>query len=358
MIESAQVHPGMTVDAARLDAELDALNTPSGVVDLRTGCLAPHSPGRWMTKITAYPYQPEATCPRFLAFLARFTSGDSDLAEYIQRLIGLAASGNRGERLLPLLNGPGGNGKTTFAKAVKRALGDYAIVGDAQVILAGRRDGGPSEEVAMLHGARLVILPDLPSGTLNAGRVKRLTGGDPITANRKYGHSFEFDPTHTFLLDANVPPRIAEHSQAVWDRVRLIPCKHRFVGPNSLSAAEVDAIFAQEGPGILAWIVQGAVKYHSDGLGIEPDGVLVATRDYRDTEDLVGQFLTDRCDFDETAWTASISLYTAYKAWCDAEGHEPLTLKAFGLQLAAHALERGKQRGVRGWHGIRVGADQ
>src|SRR5204862_5506424 len=108
----------------------------------------------------------------------------------------------------------------------------------------------------------------------------------------------------------------------------------------------------------LAWIIQGAVKYHSDGLGIEPDDVLMATRDYRDSEDLVGQFIADRGEFDETAWTASSSLYTAYKAWCEGEGHEPLAQKTFGVGLAAHNLERGKQDGVRGWHGIRVGADQ
>jgi putative DNA primase/helicase len=50
-------------DAADLDADPDILNTPSGVVDLRTGELLPHDPGYLCTKITGAAYEPGADSP-------------------------------------------------------------------------------------------------------------------------------------------------------------------------------------------------------------------------------------------------------------------------------------------------------
>jgi phage/plasmid-associated DNA primase len=40
-----------------LDADLDLLNTPSGVVDLTTGEMTPHDPELMMTKITSGSYR-------------------------------------------------------------------------------------------------------------------------------------------------------------------------------------------------------------------------------------------------------------------------------------------------------------
>ncbi len=90
----------MSVEAGRLDAELDVLNTPNGIVDLRTGDRMPHDPNRWCTKVAGCPYDPSAACPGWLDFLNQFSGGDAALITYLQRLVGLAITGNPGERVL------------------------------------------------------------------------------------------------------------------------------------------------------------------------------------------------------------------------------------------------------------------
>jgi putative DNA primase/helicase len=358
MLDRARGHDGMTVPVERLDAELHVLNCSNGIVDLRDGSLAAHDPKRWMTKLTAVAYDPDAECPQWDEFLQAFTGHDPELAGWLQRLVGLAASGNTGHRVLPVLNGHGGTGKTTFVETLTRVLGEYAVTGDAAVILSEKRESGASEEIAMLHGARLVGLPDLPAGVLNASRVKRLTGGDSLTARRLYAHLFTFQPSHTFLLDCNVKPKVREHTQAVWDRVRLIPCEHRFVGPGHVDRDEMRERFDSEAEGILVWIVRGAMLWHDDGLGYEPHVVRAATASYKATEDLLAQWIEDRCDTsDSEVWTTSKTLRESFEGWAEDAGYKEdgkhrLNASWFSRNLTEHGYEARKRNGIRGILGL------
>ena len=58
------------------DADPWLLNTPNGVIDLKTGTLGPHQPSDYMTKIAAVG-PGDADCPRFLAFMDRSRTATS-----------------------------------------------------------------------------------------------------------------------------------------------------------------------------------------------------------------------------------------------------------------------------------------
>ena len=66
-----------TVD--QWDSDPWLLNTPSGIVDLRSGEIGPHWPDDYMTKITGAA--PDASCPvpTWLTFLDRVLGGDAEL---------------------------------------------------------------------------------------------------------------------------------------------------------------------------------------------------------------------------------------------------------------------------------------
>ena len=59
------------------DADPWLLNTPSGVVDLRTGSARAGRPDDYVTKRTAVA--PSGDCPKFFEFLERITGGDAGL---------------------------------------------------------------------------------------------------------------------------------------------------------------------------------------------------------------------------------------------------------------------------------------
>lgn len=107
------------------DADPWALNTPNGVIDLRTGKMRPHRAEDYITQITAVA--PGADCPLFLAFLARITDNDAALVSYLQRVLGYALTGLTKEHGLFFLFGTGANGKSVFLSTVSGVLADYHI---------------------------------------------------------------------------------------------------------------------------------------------------------------------------------------------------------------------------------------
>ena len=89
-----------------------------------------------------------------------------------------------------------------------------------------------------------------------------------------------------------------------------------------------DEILAnEEGPGILNWLIAGYHDFRENGF-VEPECVRVATADYRQDEDELAQFVTDRCVTGSAYQVPANTVYKAYQAW----GGQ-LTATAFGRAL-------------------------
>jgi putative DNA primase/helicase len=340
--------------ADALDAADYALNTPTGIVDLRTGRLRPHDPDELHTKITAAAYVANTTDDRWQRFLETTTGGDPDFIAYLRRAAGMTATGDTSEEIILFAHGPAATGKTTFLEALRTALGDYARTADFATFLAGRRDSaGASPDIARLAGARMAAASEVSAGqTFNAARLKALTGGDRILARQLYGAPFEFTPRFTLWLTANERPTIAHDDDGVWRRVRLLPFA-RVVSP-----AERDPTLKrhltndpQAQAAVLAWIVQGALEWHQHGLGTCA-AVEHASREYRQDSDPLAGFLQDRCITGTEYAVAGGELYRAYQTWAERNAEEQQDNKAFARALKAHGFTRVRTRLGARWQGI------
>jgi D5 N terminal like len=76
----------LAATAEQWDSNPWLLNTPGGVIDLRTGVRRGHRPCDYLTQITAVT--PEGRCPTWHSFLDRVTAGDESLKEFLQRMTG------------------------------------------------------------------------------------------------------------------------------------------------------------------------------------------------------------------------------------------------------------------------------
>ena len=172
----AGADPRHAVSPEQLDADPWSLNTPSGVVDVRTGQTRPHDPNELHTKITAAA--PAGECPIFMRVLERAIP-EAETRDYLQRLAGYSLTGSAREHVLAFMYGGGRNGKGTLIHALRRALGDYGLEIAAEVLMESHHDRHPTE-LAVLRGARLVVGSEIDTGRRwNEARLKRLTGGDP-----------------------------------------------------------------------------------------------------------------------------------------------------------------------------------
>lgn len=331
-VRLARATPAMRIPASHFDRHPWQLNTPGGVVDLRTGAIAAPTPALFHSKQTAVTPDPSMPTPLWDRFLATTFQRNAGLERYMQRLAGLMFIGEVIEHVLPFAHGGGGNGKGVFAEVMLGVAGDYGTSAPQGFLVVGR-DKHPTE-LAMLQGRRIVVASEInEDSTFDEAKMKALTGGDTITARFMGKDFFDFPPSHTFLLLGNNQPRVETGGDSVWRRLRLIPFTHTVTDDERIENLQ-QRLVDEEGPGILAWIVQGAVDYAADGLRT-PDEVLAATDTYRAEEDHLGRFVDDRCRIGggDIARVEMAELRRAYDAWCKEQHEDAVSAQTFGRQL-------------------------
>ncbi|WP_334168841.1 phage/plasmid primase, P4 family [Timonella senegalensis] len=344
-----------------LDSDPYALNTPTGVINLKTGTISTPTPTALHTRTTTVGIDPTMPTPRWNQFLADTFAGDPHLTAYIQRLLGVSLVGKVLEQVLPFAFGSGANGKSVLFETVQKIAGigpnGYAATIPADMLVARSREDHPAT-IAQLSGVRLAIGGELEQGARFAeAKVKALTGGDPINARFMNQNPFTFIPTHTLWLHANHQPEVRTGGPAFWRRIRQLPFIHTVPEDKRIEGLE-DILITEEGPGILAWLAQGAADYFAQGLD-PPASVLAATEAYKHDTDTVAQFVEDRCTTgDPNAQHMHVKtsvLRAAYESWCKSEGLEPVSARALTQQLQArHGVQARKSSSTRFYDGIRL----
>lgn len=353
MLFTAQSDAAAPVDS--FDREDLLFNVENGTLDLRPcpeGRLHAHRRGDWITKVAPVGYDPAATCPRWLEFLATLFSGQAALITFVQRALGYALTGDTREQCFFVLWGKGANGKTTLLKVVSAILGPYAVATRAETFMAKGPDSIPND-VAQLRGARLAVAVEAEEDRRAAeSLIKQMTGGDVMSARHMRAEWFQFVPTFKIFIATNHRPVIRGTDHAMWRRVRLIPFTVTI--PDAQQDKQLEAKLLAEAPGILAWLVEGCRTWQRDGLK-PPAVVQVATKAYREEMDVLGQFITDRCVLEAVAEITSGELYEAYTAWAAQTHEKPLNKKGFGLRLGERdAIEKNDTKAARGWRGLRL----
>jgi putative DNA primase/helicase len=345
----ASTEAGIVVSPDELDADPFLLNCANGVLDLRTGHLAPHDPALLLTKMTGAPYDPDAAGPAFAKFLQR-VQPDPAMRAFLARLLGHALEGRVTSHVLPIFHGEGGNGKSTLVDAVMAALGDYADAVDSGLLTARSFDAHPTG-VADLCGLRLAVLHETDKGRhLAEGTVKRLTGGDRLKARRMREDFWSFDPSHTFVMLTNHKPIVTGTDEGIWRRLRLVPWD--VVIPAADQDEELAAKLTAELPAVLAWLVAGYRDWRAGGLA-DPEPVIAATTAYKDESDVIGRFIAQRCLTGPHFRVGSTDLFTAWSKWCADEGEDPGTQTAFAVALVNRGYNKGKDSaGRKRWTGI------
>jgi putative DNA primase/helicase len=331
------------------DTDLMALNTPDGVVDLRTGKMRPHSPDDYMTRITAVG--PSGDCPTWLAFLERITAGDPELQNFLQRVAGYALTGLTSEHALFFGYGLGANGKSVFTNTLGGILHEYHRTAPIETFTASSVDRHPTE-LAGLRGARLVTAVETEEGRRWAeSRIKSLTGGDKIAARFMRQDYFEFAPQFKLVIVGNHKPGLRSVDEAIRRRFNLIPFKVH-IPPEERDPTLPERLKA-EWPGILQWTIDGCLEWQQQGLK-PPLAVTSATAEYLESEDALSCWLEDKCERSPESETASTALYVSWKNWADAAGEPVGTQKRFSQKLEERGFEKVRTMHGRIFQGIRV----
>jgi putative DNA primase/helicase len=331
------------------DADPWALNTPAGIVDLRTGKIHAHHPGAMLTKITGVA--PDRNCPTpvWRAFLKRVTQDDAELEAFLKRFAGYCLTGSTREHALMFLYGLGANGKSTFVNALTKCLGDYHITTAIETFTASDIDRHPTE-LAILRGARLVTATETEEGRRWAeSRIKQLTGGERVSARFMRQDPFEYEPQFKLIIAGNHRPGLRSVDEAIRRRLNLVPFTATI--PPSERDPELPDKLRAELPGILAWMIEGCLEWQREGLAA-PQAVTAATSEYMEAEDTVGIWIDENCYRDPHARMTSAKLYADHINWAQASGERIISKKQFGQRLQARGFAPWRDKTGRGFFGL------
>jgi putative DNA primase/helicase len=297
------------------DADPWLLNTPKGVIDLRTGAMREHRANDYLTRIATVA--PDGDCPLWHAVLQRVTNSDEALQQYLQRVFGYSLTGLTREHALFFFYGRGANGKGTLVNAIAGILGDYHRTAPIETFTASHTERHPTD-LAGLRGAHLVTATETEEGRRWAeAKIKGLTGGDQISARFMRQDYFDFTPQFKLVISGNHKPSLRSVDEAMRRRFNLVPFTVTI--PEDERDPQLGEKLKNEWPGILAWMIDGCTDWQEHGLA-PPEAVTAATTSYFEAQDIFAAWLDECCEENANAWERSQTLFTSWKEWAERSG--------------------------------------
>ena len=326
------------------DADPYLFNCSNGTLHLKTMEFLPHNPEDKLTKISEVVFDQAARCDRFETFVDEIMSGDRDRADFLQRSLGYALSGDaRFECLFILFGATTRNGKGTLMESVLSVMGDYGSTVRPETISMKQNvsSQNPTEDIARLAGIRFANISEPSKGLLlNAAQVKSMTGNDTINARFLHENSFDFRPQFKIYMNTNYLPVITDITLFSSGRIMIIPFERHFEENEQDKTLKPLFRETENQSAILNWLLEGYRNLESEGLSM-PRSVASATERYQHESDKFALFIEDEMEPGAHAEERTSMVYTRYQKWCDANGCYAENMRNFKQALAVYGrIER------------------
>ena len=353
MIQIAQTDEEVQIGSAWFDRNPMLLNVDNGMIDLNTMGYMDFNTKEYITHKGDVTFVKGKRNHKWEEFL-RDILPDADVRRFVQAAIGYSVTGLTGEDKVFILLGDGCNGKSTFTSTIVNLLGTYASQASSDLLIH-KRYSGPRNDMFVLMGKRFVAATETgESCQLNENIVKQMTSGERVSVNPKYKSQIEFTPTWKTWLSTNHEPTIIGTDYAIRRRLILIPFSVQ-IPPDKIDVKlRTHLVNDYEGrSGILNWILDGVRMWEEDGL-VLPKCVLDFTERYHEDQNLIGQFLTDRCVTDCDAVVAKNTLFSAYIEYCKQVKEKYRSKNAFGRYMRGEGFTEIRNSHNRYWVGLKL----
>jgi putative DNA primase/helicase len=336
--------------ADELDADPDLLNTPTAVVDLRTGELLRPDPTLLMTKITSGSYRPGFRHPDWEKALEALPEAER---EWFQTRIGQGITGHTTpDGVMPVLQGAGENGKSALTTdGPVPALGGYASMASTKLFQAGK-GSEHSTERADLRGQRLLIAEELTEGrSIDVAAIKQIQDVGIIKARYIRQDNIVFRTSHSLMTTTNYIPVVSETDHGTWRRLALLRFPYRFRKPGEPLESDSDRAgdltlkprirdnLTDQHDAIVTWAVEGAIRYYADPVrSLAPTKkVGEATRRWRIEADRILGFWDEFLIPDPDSDILAAELYDVFNEWLGGNGHNRWPVETFKPRFLQHA---------------------
>ena len=335
--------PHFAITANAFDADNYLLNTPDGVVDLRTGAVSPHKAEFLLSKMTSVGIANDYGA-RFPQFLKEITCNDQELETFLQVSLGACLSGAMENHWLLFWIGTGRNGKNTLGDAVMNILGDYARKVPSTILMKKNYEAHPTE-IAQLFGSRLAIGSEVEQSAFwSESKLNELTGDEKISARFIGGNFFEFPKTFKFLIYGNHRPRLNSITPALKSRIKMV----RFNADFSQNGdPELPRKMRSEYTNILRWLIDGHKMWLENGMKLPPcKAVDDELEDYMSSQATVDNWIDEFVTETKNRWISSKTLFESYVTWKHSRGENPSSQVVWSESLKKRFTSKRGQSGI------------
>ena len=159
------------------------------------------------------------------------------------------------------------------------------------------------------------------------------------------------------MLYTNHLPKVGAIDKGTWRRLIVIPFDAKIEGSADIKNY-ADYLYENAGGAILTWVIEGARKVIADNYKIEPpQKVRDAIEHYKESNDWLSYFLSERCELDPAYVAKSSEVYNEYRIFCTQVGEFTRSTTDFYTALETVGFERYRDRKGRYIKGLRLKTD-
>ncbi|MCG3138653.1 MAG: hypothetical protein HJJLKODD_02520 [Phycisphaerae bacterium] len=289
--------------------------------------LLPHSPSWFSPTALNYEFNPQADCPKWLAFLNKNLEADAERIGLLQEWFGYCLLPDTSQQKFIVFEGDGANGKSVACAVLTALLGAENV---SHVPLeAFTQRFALNQTIGKLANVASEI------GELDKvgeGFLKQFTSGDRMMFDRKHIAPIEALPTARLVLATNNRPRFSDRTSGLWRRMIVLPWRIRIAEHERITGMDKSAYWADELPGIFGWAIVGLHRLRQQGRFTEPEICREALAEYRIECNPCGTFLSERY-VTGAGYQSCGELYANYADWSRSNGYHPLGEIAFGKEV-------------------------
>lgn len=313
------------------------LNVKNGLLNIYTKELKPHTPN--YVSLVQFPvaFDPEAKCPVWEDCIKAWMAGDEEAEKtrLLKQFCGYCLSSSMIYDKALFLVGDGGNGKSTFVDTISMVMGPESV---SHIDLEGLYG---QYGMKGLIGKRLNIIEEVQGNFYQSNKLKKLISGEEITIDIKYKDQFTFRPQAKFIFAVNIMPRVDDTSTATERRMIAITFKNNFRDNPNTQLRSRFGLLAQELPGILNWMLDGAKDLNDNGKFIITQEQTNMLSEYRQENSSVEGFIAECLEVGEGFEVSARDLYEEYRSYCQRDGRKFKGNISFTKEMRAYGTRYG-----------------
>lgn len=308
----------LMVDDSLIDNQRDYINVANGLFNVETYKLEAHNRETYITSQLPFSYDADADCPHFRKFLSEALVKSDGLMDFeLQMMLlegmGYSLTANTDYRVSFWLVGASGTGKSVLLNVIQKLAGSSHAAIDLDALTDN------PYQLADIAGKRLVTFTEPKANSVLAdNHYKRIVSQDTIMARQIFGQPFRFVPICKLWGAMNHTPRVIDRSDAVFNRVLIIPMNHTM--PEEKKDLRLGEKLELELAGIFNMALIGLKRLRRANGFTKAEQAEKARQEYKTENDIEAAFIEECCTREADTRTNAQTLYDAYSAWCRRNG--------------------------------------